>query len=166
MNEKAVGILEEVILLVEAEYNRVDMGIWCRESSKTPCGTVACIAGLTAIVVRARDRGILGGMPLAKHPEVNSLIPELTFYVREIEGRSIDRQAADALGLSYDERERLFFTTDWPTGPIRNFRKEYSDCCSGEEEGKLVIDRLRFFIETNGTDMPVTPPVQSAPPAP
>lgn len=92
---------------------------WRIPSSISPCGTQACIAGWAMVLSGKRT-------------------PE---SVLKFDWNSWD--AAEVLGLSEDEKNRLFI--HWPDKFSANLH-----------DPATAVKRIDFFIETDGTDQPAS----------
>ncbi len=140
LTEDAKTRLEAVAVAIEAEPLRIDMDGWCllkpgdREGfiSYPECGIVGCIAGWTVALDARRNHAA----------------------IREI--GAFGEAAMNILGLSGDQPSRLFYTDGWPArfldpdadeGVLRGNPQAQTP-----EYAAVVAERIRFFIETDGTD--------------
>ena len=93
------------------------------------CGTAACIAGWT-VTLGHKDRTL--GLPS--------------------EGRKLPfvcgSKAYELLDLTYGQDELLFYTDNWP----ERFEEAYHNATSHEQRAQVAVDRIQYFIDTNGTD--------------
>ncbi len=131
------------------------------------CGSVGCIAGHTL----ALDRQLHMGAD--------------TLDIVMLGGMAIMREAAEVLGLNFDQARRLFFAEGWPepfrssydsvfdavkpmaadallgaaaTGYLdaRAFRHRFLEITRAAR-AEVALARLEFFIQTGGTDIESTP---------
>jgi hypothetical protein len=104
---------------VPESYNQCE---WVAESSSSPCGTVACLAGE---IVICSERTVKKGI-------------EKLYNTFSVAGK-----AREAAGLGYGESERLFYSPkDWPNGIGKNFRRK-----SKTEKAKAAATLLRYLAD-------------------
>lgn len=140
LTEDAKTRLEAVAMAIEAEPKRIDMDAWLHlrligrqdlaGEFYPECGIVGCIAGWVVALSVQQDHTAL----------------------RDID--DIGDQAQAMIGITADERNRLFYTEGWP----EQFLDEGALFIAGRHEPQtpeyaaIVAKRIRYFIQTNGTD--------------
>ena len=133
MNTKLLRKVQKFLL---KEPRRFDMLDWLAPSAfsntvleKPPCGTTCCIAGAAFIL----DRKVEPGKALTEYETYQ-------ISVRDI--------ATDALGLDLDQRERLFYTADWPV----KYCVAYHRAKTQRQRVKVGVARIEHFIKTKGAE--------------
>lgn len=130
-----VELLERVKAHILEEPTRFDMGDFVIQGEYLenfaanfgrpipPCGTIACIAGWAVLLSEGQTSGA---------------------------GSDVQAEAEALLGLSVEQRERLFYTSNWP----KKFNEAYRDA----EDVRLpaaalaAARRIDHFIKTNGAE--------------
>lgn len=106
------------------------------------CNTQACLAGETVLA--------LGAATLDRENGGLDLVEEFKF-------RDIENAAADLLGLTGEEKKRLFWLKGWSRytmyGWPDQFEQEYKEAKTPRARLEVAIRRLEFFLKTNGTDI-------------
>jgi len=131
-----IELLQKVRDAILAEPRRFNMGYWVTDGVTTaPCGTAACIGGYALVLNKMEEdktmdwvRGI--------------------HYFTMSPGWIIVTDAQRVLGLTLDQRSRLFNDNCWPN-PYRDQLRSATDPAKA---AKIAADRIDLFIRTGGTD--------------
>ena len=128
-------LLEEVKKLIQEEPLRIHMGDWLYPSTRTPCGTVGCIAGWTSMLVQRQKLGLTDNerWVIRAHAELNRRTDNHFYSI-----------AREALEINAREADSLFYTTNWP----REFIERYYAVNDPVETARVVCDRIDHFIAT------------------
>lgn len=107
------------------------------------CNTQACLGGETILALKAGYIPRNGGINIYK----KSRLAEL----------DIEEAATELLGLSLEERQKLFFFsemlyTDDPTGWPEKFEREYKQATTPADRLAVAIRRVEHFLKTNGKE--------------
>jgi hypothetical protein len=153
LSQKTIRLLRKVAAHILEEPRRLKMGDWIetfnpefKEDNIPPCGTQGCIAGWAAVLtdknIKANDKGILQ-------------IPE-DYY------DDVENNAAEALGLTIDQANRLFYFKEWEVnydddayayvGWPTKFSKAYEKAKTAKTKAKITVQRIEHFITTNGAE--------------
>lgn len=142
MSEKKINVklLRRVKALILEEPRRFNMDYYAAtekfypdlvHDQAPPCGTVACIAGWATLEdERARGR--------------KRLTPAFLNRVGRYTG-------ARALGLTFEQSQRLFYTEEWPD----EFAEAYNDAMAGDDfamAADIAATRIDHFIKTKGAE--------------
>jgi hypothetical protein len=137
--------LRAVAAHILEEPKRLDMLEWgvthpsYLKPSETPaCNTVGCIAGWTIFLNKPE---VVDQMKAAFEDA-----PE--FIYNYCETLSPSQDAAKLLKLNAEQRQRLFFTSDWPLP----FRLAYKRARTAKGRAKVTADRIEHFIKTEGAE--------------
>lgn len=128
-------LLRRVARYIAKEPRKFDMRLWCKSSDYAPCGTVACIAGWTAILHKKWE---------------NKLTDELRSQLQWDLAESV---AISALQLTHDQANRLFLPFDdcdpsWP----KRFWTAYESAKTPKQRVKVALARIEHFIKTKGAE--------------
>ncbi len=107
-----IKLLEKIKLAIRAYPNQFDMSNWF---DKNECGTTACIAGWAVALNK--------NLPLNQAEDACI---------------ACEREAMKALGLTFDEGQRLFYLGKWPPQFVYDSRN--------------AVARIEHFIQTNGAE--------------
>jgi hypothetical protein len=138
LTNNAKARLERVIERITAEPNCIYMGAWYLRSRYIQCSTVCCIAGW--IVADELE-----------HIADIYLIPAALVSTKA-------RVLLDMDCYNVDATRPLFLSEYFP----QPFRSQLGHSYHGSEDyARVVAARIRFFIDTDGTDDPkkIAPPV-------
>lgn len=131
-----VELLQKVKAHILAEPRRLDMSIGASKASQVvekagfpPCGTVACIAGWSAIFCGAITQ--------------EKLNEQAEYGMGEISWGTLEAEAVKALGLT-GQSNRLFYWKYWP----EEFKKRYAVAVTREQVAKVTADRIDHLIAT------------------
>lgn len=127
MNTKLLLKVKAAIL---AEPLKFDMAAWFAPEKKSPCGTTACIAGW-AISLDRKWKRLKPGLSQMRH-----------FYFRP------EKLAGEAIGIDFDQTERLFFRCNWPPGMSHAYVHE----TTARGRARIAARRIDHFIKTNGAE--------------
>lgn len=142
MNTELLRKVEKRLLKQPARFNMryfgaVALGInSLRDMLTVPvCKTQACIAGETLLAagldkIDKKNGGFVNGVDIAE-------------------------RAQEALGLNYDQAERLFYFQEWSSGGRgwpSQFRNAYDEAKTPAARAKVAVDRIEHFIETEGRE--------------
>jgi hypothetical protein len=119
--------LEKVISIIEDDPKSFDMGDWGYKSRGPSCGTVGCIAGWV----------VLGQFSNKALKAMNS--NDIMTVVENCED-----DAAEMLGLTRPEAEKLFFADYWPDP----FLVQYDTARTKAAKAAVAVRRIRHFLET------------------
>jgi hypothetical protein len=141
MNVRKLRKLQKWILAEPRRY-RQDWWGWTGNSlaiqeQNPPCGTVACLAGNTALMEGYKAPSQING-------RFECMISPRGATVR------IDRTAKRILGLTEDQRDRLFGIGphSWPA----KLWFEYRAAKTLEERAAVAVRRIDHFIKTKGRE--------------
>lgn len=95
-------------------------------SKEAPCGTIGCIAANAAMLTY-------------KIPLENVGSPDIPWPT----------MGKEALELSNEQADRLFYLRSWP----ERFARAYHYAVSAAARVEVLADRVQHFIETDGTDL-------------
>jgi hypothetical protein len=121
-----VNMREGICRLTNAKDNFSHVG-------EPECGTTACIAG-TGLMIHLRVIG-MGFEEVEKELE--------NVFWRG----GVDSRAIEALGITYDESQVLFYESKWPDAFYLRLQKEKPGTLA---YAQVVADRINSFIDTNG----------------
>jgi hypothetical protein len=149
MSEQKINVklLREVKKMILEEPRRLDMDTWASNAreygtpkdERPPCGTVACIAGWTAILDYVGSRG--------KMPKGKALINL---------SDNAEATAQELLGLTSEQAARLFdspaerwFSKNlWP----QKFVDAYLAAKTPQQRARVTASRIEHFIRTKGAE--------------
>lgn len=128
-----VPLLRKIKAVMLARPKRVDMYGWLRHKSKERggpvCGTVGCIAGWACLLSEKQGKSLSD-----KREAVLMSFPDYA------------SNGADALGITGEQAERLFFTNHWP----KRLADSYDDDNSPRQKARIVARRIDLFIRSKG----------------
>ena len=130
-----IRLLKRVRDYILAEPRRVNMAVWgdIRSGNVAPaCGTVACIAGWTKVLV--------------KRPNLAKLIQDAGKLDDFFD--DADKVAKEKLGLSLNQAQQLFYVHHWPSP----FETRYNRSRLSKQRARVVADRIDYFIATEGDE--------------
>lgn len=127
MNTK---LLNQVANAILDEPRKFDIRAWVRDDKESPCGTTVCIAGHALAITR----------------RFGNLKPLFELDEKDL----IESAAQEALGLTDQQRRRLFFRPNWPEKfqPIA-YREEQE---TFEEVADNAFWRIQHFIAARGAE--------------
>jgi hypothetical protein len=137
LKHETIKLLRKVKKHILEEPKRFDMGSWGfkkRGRGAPICKTVACIAGWATILQT------LPGKKLLQLPKINlngSLEDESVMLVNRGTGQQ-------ALQISYQQAEVLFYVENWPT----EFLDEWYAAKNKKELAQATANRIDHFIKT------------------
>jgi len=151
LSAQAIRLLRRVQEHILSDPRRFNMDYWKRhvslariaagedcifgiESAKDvpPCGTIACIAGWTALL----------GTPPGNRPLLWS---KVRTCATELLGL---KPLLDERGFSYGSDYRLFFEENWPERFYHRFRL----ATSRRQRARIAAQRIDHFIKTGGAE--------------
>lgn len=103
-----------------------DQSTWVEHSDKSPCGTVACLAGELII---CSERKVTAGIE--------------KLWAIELSPKLVSTAAAESAGLDHEERMRLFLDARWP----KPFSTRYSRARSQRGRANAAAALLRYIAE-------------------
>ena len=127
-----VKMLRKVQEFLLEEPRRFDMANWLTKASSAdilempPCGTACCIAGAAVIVNSGKTPA-----------------PML-----EKRGFMVESNAGKILGLTYAQKDRLFFVNSWPS----RFKRAYRRAATPLGRARAGVRRIEHFIKTKGKE--------------
>jgi hypothetical protein len=162
LKQKAKILLEKVAVKILEEPARLVMDDWgivfkpecvgsqvhSQNDSKVPaCRTQGCIAGWTIFLGRPNFWKKLLKVASGENG-----------YEADLDDEIQDDNAADyaqnLLGISQDQADRLFYLPNWGHQPgwPNKFADAYNRAKTDKQRAKVTAARIRFFIQTDGTD--------------
>lgn len=124
-----VKLLLKVKAAILKEPRKFRMETFFSPSSKSPCGTTACIAG-HALVIGRKWKSLKSGLRMVTRSDKGNLF--------------FHQQGAADLGISIMEAHALFYATSWP----QPFRDQYYEAVTKRQEAKVAARRIQHFIDT------------------
>lgn len=135
INTKLLRKIQKFIL---QEKGRFDMSDWLQPTKsssvlgdeKALCGTACCLAGAAYVLEHKLD---------LKKPSSFDDLPS---------GHSVEIFATRALGLTANQRLRLFFRSEWPA----KYATAYVRARSQAGRARAGVNRIEHFIKTKGAE--------------
>ena len=142
-----ITLLRNIQSVILEQPLRLNMYDWIEESSRSPCGTVGCIAGHAVLIDTLKK----AHKTFKDKKFLKSILPDLR--------RSyISKDAAKLLGLTKKQASKLYFVADWP----EPFKTDYYEIIheddypnaemitkkSREKLAQITSNRIEYFIDT------------------
>jgi len=154
MNIERLKMLQEQVIKAAPSFNMME---WARPwgymqaewpetlvtNEPPPCGIQACLAGETLIMLN-----------IAKVEKCNMIPADDRWDGAQ---STIPYLAAEELGLSIEQKQRLFYLSKhghgngqyyWPV----NFELEYNAAKTPLDRAQVAVRRIQHFIDTNGNE--------------
>lgn len=141
MNLKLLRKVQKAIL---AEPEHFDMDSWFRGCGVgDTCGTAACISGhalVCAYVAKRKNKSL--ALAVRHFSKLEERGVDTDDYV------DFETMGRDALNLTPDQANRLFFTGEWPIKYMEAYEQAETAAC----RAKAASQRIDHFIETKGRE--------------